>query len=301
MSRSRNSLPIIGITVGDPKGIGPEVTLKALRSSSILKICQPIVFGDPAYFDWKKASRLTPKECGKISGYFIECAAHAAMTGQIDAMVTGPISKEHLQTAGYPYPGHTEFLAALSGTKDFRMMFSSPSLRVVLVTIHEALKNVPKLLTEPLVRQTIRMTYDHLKSWFGIARPRIAVCGLNPHASEGGIFGNEEERSILPAIRNLNRKNIPVTGPYPPDTIFQRAVRGEFDAVVAMYHDQGLIPLKLLHFDEAVNITLGIPFIRTSVDHGTAFDIAGKGIANPASMMAAIHLAVALASRRKQT
>jgi len=214
-------------------------------------------------------------------------------------MVTGPISKENLKKAGYPYPGHTEFLADLSHTKDFRMMFASPSLRVVLITIHEALKKVPKLLNEPLILKTIEITHDHLCKWFGISKPKLAVCGLNPHASEGGIFGNEEAKFIIPAINKLKHRGIRASGPYPPDTIFQRAVRGEFDAVVAMYHDQGLIPLKLLHFDDAVNITLGLPFIRTSVDHGTAFDIAGKGIANPSSMIAAIKLAVELSRDRR--
>lgn len=290
--------PIIGITMGDPKGIGPEVIQKSLALPSIRRICRPVVFGDPKYFDWKRSRSLSEKDCGRLAGYYIEQAAHACLKRQIDAMVTAPISKEHLSLAGYRYPGHTEFLADLSHTKDFRMMFASPSLRVVLATIHEALKRVPKLLNEPLVLKTIEMTHDHLRKWFGIPKPRIAVCGLNPHASEGGIFGDEEAKFITPAINKLKRRGTHASGPYPPDTIFQRAVRGEFDAVVAMYHDQGLIPLKLLHFDNAVNITLGLPFIRTSVDHGTAFDIAGKGIANPSSMIAAIRLAVELARKR---
>lgn len=290
--------PIIGITMGDPRGIGPEVIRKALALPSIRRICRPVVFGDPQYFDWKKARRLSDKECGRLCGFYIEQAAHACLTRQMHAMITAPISKEHLRQGGYHYPGHTEFLADLSCTKDFRMMFASPSLRVVLVTIHEALRKVPKMLSEPLILKTIEMTHDHLRGWFGIPKPRIAVCGLNPHAGEGGIFGNEEARFIIPAINKLKRRGIKASGPFPSDTIFRKAVKGEFDAIVVMYHDQGLIPLKLLHFDDAVNITLGLPFIRTSVDHGTAFDIAGKGIANPSSMIAAIKLAVEMARGR---
>lgn len=283
--------------MGDPKGIGPEVIQKALASRSVRRICRPIVFGDSIFFDWKKSRPLSQKECGRLSGFYIEQAANAVLKGQIDAIVTAPISKEHLQKSGYPYPGHTEFLAALAHVRQVRMMMAGPRLKVVLTTIHEPIRKIPGLLSVPLILKTIEMTDASLKKWFGIRRPKIAVAALNPHAGEAGIFGDEEKKIIAPAVARAQRKKIHAAGPYPPDTVFHRAVKGEFDAVVAMYHDQGLIPLKLLHFDEAVNITLGLPFIRTSVDHGTAFDIAGKGIANPASMIAAIETAVEMAQK----
>jgi 4-hydroxythreonine-4-phosphate dehydrogenase len=288
---------MIGITMGDPNGIGPEVIRKALTSREIQKICHPIVFGDAIFFDWKKSRSLSPKECGRLSGFYIEQATHAALKQEIDAIVTAPISKEHLQKGGYRYPGHTEFLASLSRVRDVRMMMAGPRLKVVLVTIHEPFKKIASLLSIPRILKTIELTDRSLRQWFRIKQPRIAVAALNPHAGESGIFGDEEEKQILPAIRKAQRGKIVASGPYPPDTVFYRAAKGEFDAVVAMYHDQGLIPLKLLHFEEAVNITLGLPFIRTSVDHGTAFDIAGKGIADPTSMIAAIKIAVELAKR----
>lgn len=298
-----DKLPTIGITMGDPKGIGPEVIQKALTSSAIRRICRPIVFGDAEFFDWKKAKTLSARDCGILSGFYIKQAAHAVLQGEIDAIVTGPICKEHLQKGGYPYPGHTEFLAALAGVKEVRMMMAGPKLKVVLVTIHEPIKKISSLLTRGLILKTIELTDRALKHWFGIPRPRIAVAALNPHAGEKGIFGHEEKEVIGPAIQMARRKAIDVDGPCPPDTLFWRAVHPrpeeKWDAVVVMYHDQGLIPLKLLHFEEAVNITLGLPFIRTSVDHGTAFDIAGKGIADPASLVAAIKLATQMARIRK--
>jgi 4-hydroxythreonine-4-phosphate dehydrogenase len=308
--------------MGDPKGIGPEIVRKVLSSPIVQKICRPIVFGDAVYFDWKKSKKLTPKECGQLSGLWIHQAAQSALLkiqpqrgveGEaptalpaegatrapiIDAMVTAPISKEHLKKGGYPYPGHTEFLAALSQTRDFRMMMMGPRLKVVLVTIHEPIKKVASLLTTGSILKTIEITDRAMKDWFGIKKPRIAVAALNPHAGESGIFGNEEIKIIIPAIRKAQAKRINVSGPYPADTVFYRAVKGEFNVVIALYHDQGLIPLKLLHFEEAVNITLGLPFIRTSVDHGTAFDIAGKGIADPSSLIAAIKTAVELVKNR---
>lgn len=290
--------PVIGITMGDPKGIGPEVVQKALATPFIKKICHPLLFGDPVFFHWKKGQSLSARECGKLSGFYIDQAIHAALTRQIHAIVTGPISKEHLNLAGYRYPGHTEFLADRAGVQEVRqkvrMMMAGPKLKVVLVTIHEPFRKITALLTVPHILQTIEITHSSLKKWFGIRQPRIAVAALNPHAGEGGLFGDEEKKKIMPAVRAAQRKGIRALGPYSPDTVFHRAVCGEFDAVVAMYHDQGLIPLKLLHFEEAVNITLGLPFIRTSVDHGTAFDIAGQGIADPSSMIAAIRMAVQL-------
>ncbi len=287
-------LPRIGITMGDPKGIGPEVIQKALRSAKVRRVCKPIIFGDPSYFDWKKSKSLSSKQAGQLSAFYIEQATHAVLSGQIDAIATGPISKEHLRLAGYSFPGHTEFLAALSKTRDVRMMMAGSSLRVVLVTIHDPFSKISALLPKKKILNTIEMTDSHLKKWFKIRRPRIAVAALNPHAGEGGLFGNEEKTKIAPAIQQAQRRKIAASGPYPPDTVFHRAVQGEFDAVVAMYHDQGLIPLKLLHFKDAVNLTLGLPFVRTSVDHGTGFDIAGKGIADASSMIAAIEMAAEL-------
>ncbi len=286
--------------MGDPKGIGPEIILKALASKSVRRICRPLLFGDAVYFDWKKTKKLTPAQCGRLSGFYIEQAAHACLKGFVEAMVTAPISKEHLRAGGYPYPGHTEFLAALAGVKDFRMMMAGPSLKVVLVTIHEPIAKVASLLTVKNIVNTIRLTRDSLQRWWGLKQPRIAVSALNPHAGEAGMFGQEEKKVIRPAVAKALRKGWRVFGPFAPDTVFYRAARGEFDAVVAMYHDQGLIPLKLLHFDRAVNITLGLPFIRTSVDHGTAFDIAGRHRADPGSMLEALRLAVELVRNQQR-
>ena len=293
-------LPIIGITLGDPKGIGPEVIQKAISSQAVQRLCRPVLFGEEKYFNYKNSRSLTPKQCGDLSGFYIEQAAQAAQKGMIDAMVTGPISKEHLKLAGIPYPGHTEFLAALSHTREVRMMMAGPKLKVVLASIHEPFRDIVSCLTTPSLLRTIEITHHSLKDWFGIKQPRIGIAALNPHAGESGIFGDEERKIISPAIQKALRKKIRAFGPYPADTIYYRAVRGEFDAVVAMYHDQGLIPLKLLHFEEGVNITLGLPFIRTSVDHGTAFDIAGKGVADSRSMVAAIQTAVELAKKWKR-
>ena len=285
--------PIIGITLGDPRGIGPEVIEKALASPDVRNKAEYVVFGDACYFDYNQAKNLTPKECGELSGFYIEQAAQAALAGDIDAIVTAPISKEHLHAAGYPYPGHTEFLANISQTKHFRMMMAGPTLKVVLVTIHEPIQKVSSLLKTDSILKTIELTHETLQKWFGIRNPKIAVAGLNPHAGEGGLFVNEEQKISSPAIKKAQKK-INVTGPLAADTVFNQAVKGYYDAVVVMYHDQGLIPLKLLHFDDGVNVTLGLPFIRTSPDHGTAFDIAGKNKANPSSMVAAIRLALSL-------
>ncbi len=291
--------PIIGITLGDPKGIGPEIIQKALGKPLIRKVCRPVVFGDAAYFDWKKSQTLSPRQCGELSGFYIRQAAHACLEGYIDAMVTAPISKEHLRAAGYPYPGHTEFLADLAGVRDFRMMMAGPHLKTVLVTIHEPIAKVASLLTRKNIFDTIHITHDALKNWWGLKKPRVAVAALNPHAGEAGMFGGEEKKVIVPAVKKAQKKGWKVFGPFAPDTVFHRAAQGEFDAVVAMYHDQGLIPLKVLDFEKAVNITLGLPFVRTSVDHGTAFDIAGKGIADASSLAAAIESAVELAEKRR--
>jgi 4-hydroxythreonine-4-phosphate dehydrogenase len=215
-----------------------------------------------------------------------------------DGIATAPINKEAFRLAGLPWNGHTDLLAHLMGVEHVAMMFHSPALRVVLATVHIALAEVPLALTQPSLEATIALTARELPR-YDVAKPRIAVAGLNPHAGEHGLFGREEENVIAPAIAACRARGIDVSGPWAPDTVFLRAHRGEFDVVVACYHDQGLIPIKLLAFGEAVNVTLGLPIVRTSVDHGTAFDIAGRGLANPASMIAAVLLAARLSSRQR--
>ena len=230
---------------------------------------------------------------------YIRLAARAALKGQVAAMVTCPISKEIIRHERPSFTGHTEFLARQSKTRSFGMMLAGQRLKVSLVTIHLSLKKALRVLDREKILRTIELTHQTLANWFGVKDPHIAVAGLNPHAGEQGAFGSEEEMMITPAIQAAQGQGIHVSGPYPPDTLFYWAAQGRYDAVVALYHDQGLIPLKLLHFDNAVNITMGLPFIRTSVDHGTAFDIAGKGIANPDSLTQAILLAVAFAGRKQ--
>ncbi len=225
-------------------------------------------------------------------------ATQLALDGFVDAIVTAPISKEAIRAAGSPFPGHTEMLAALTKAKRHAMMLVGGPLRVSLATIHVPLAQVPSLITARGIRTVIELTWEAVRL-FGLRRPRIAVCGLNPHAGEAGLMGDEERRVIAPAVRAMAKKGVPVSGPYPADTIFHRAARGEFAAVVAMYHDQGLGPLKTLAFDTGVNLTLGLPIIRTSVDHGTAFDIAGKGVASAESLLAAVELAATMARRRR--
>lgn len=294
-----NPKPLIGVTLGDPKGIGPEVVRKALASKAVREVCDPLLFGDTSFYDYNRSRRLTPEQCGKISGYYIQEAARSVIKGTIDAIATAPISKEHLNLGGYKFPGHTEFLAHMARTKDVRMMMAGPKLKTVLATIHEPLALVAKKLSTAGLVKTIEITHQALDHWFRIRKPRIAVAALNPHAGESGMFGEEEKRVILPAVKKTRERGWNVQGPFPADTVYYRAVKGEFDCVVSMYHDQGLIPLKLLHFDEAVNITLGLPFVRTSVDHGTAFDIAGKNIADASSMIAAIVMAAEIVRGRR--
>lgn len=329
-----NQLPLIGITMGDPVGIGPEIIIKALSDASVYGFCRPVVFGDRAILQREierresalkiepaasleglpfkhdmlyliESSCLAPervaygiptKETGKAMASYILGAVTCAHEHRIDAMVTAPISKKSLQDAGYDYPGHTEMLARLTSTEDVVMMLAGNRLRVVLVTIHCALSKVPELITVDSILKTITITHNDLKKYFALENPRIAVAALNPHAGEGGIFGREEEKIIAPAVKHAQTLGIAATGPYSADTLFYQAAQGKFDVVVCMYHDQGLIPLKLLHFDDGVNITLGLSIIRTSVDHGTAYDIAGKGIANPASMLNALKTAAHMAT-----
>lgn len=322
--------PIIGITMGDPAGIGPEIVVKAISQPALNKICIPLVFGDaeilekamdlsPKYLPLNVISEIKPEafkkhstnvfdlhslkyselkkgkpspESGAATISYIEAATKAAIGGKIAAVVTGPINKSAVQSAGFKFPGHTEYFAHATNTRDFVMMLAGDNIRVSLVTIHEPLRKVPRMLTPGKILRTIELTDQALKKYFNIPNPRIAVAGLNPHAGEGSIFGTEEEDIIRPAIADARQKGIDVSGPLSADTVFHWHRAGRSDAVVAMYHDQGMIPIKTVAFDRAVNITLGIPIIRTSVDHGTAYDIAWEGHAAPDSMTAACNLAV---------
>jgi 4-hydroxythreonine-4-phosphate dehydrogenase len=323
--------------MGDPAGVGPEIIAKALSDPALYEICRPVVLGDPGSLTGclQKGDAcsireiLHPSETSGISGEIdliavcrlnracltpgfpsveggaamVDCilaAVDMALQGEIAAMVTCPISKVLMQQAGHPYEGHTRLIADRTGAKDHVMMLAGGRLRVSLVTIHCALKDVPSLVSKENILKTIFVTSNALTQDFAFKNPRIAVAGLNPHAGEEGLFGREEAEIIEPALREAREKGYPVQGPFPPDTVFHRAASGHFDAVIAMYHDQGLIPLKLLHFSDAVNITLGLPIIRTSVDHGTAYDIAGKGVADPSSLKAAVRTAVRMARNRNR-
>jgi 4-hydroxythreonine-4-phosphate dehydrogenase len=304
--------PIIGITMGDPAGIGPEVIGKILLNKNINRICVPLVIGDKRFFvgennyspfgkinilDLKNADPekipvgKVSAQAGKASIEYIDKAVELIRSGAIQAMVTAPINKESVSLAGLKFPGHTEYLAHLTKTKKFAMMLAGGKIRVVLVTTHMSLRDVARNLSVNKIYEKILIANAGLIRWFGKKSPKIAVCSLNPHGGECGLFGGEEAEFIEPAIRKAKKENIRVEGPFASDTLFVKANQGMYDAVVVMYHDQGLIPLKMASFGNAVNITLGLPFIRTSVDHGTAFDIAGKGIAGKGSMEAAIRLA----------
>jgi 4-hydroxythreonine-4-phosphate dehydrogenase len=288
------SLPRIAITAGDPAGIGPEIAARAAADRRVLSLCQPIVYESTA--DAAIAPGQLSAAAGRAAYDTIVRAVTDAMRGDVDAIATAPVNKEAFRLAGLPWSGHTDLLAHLTGARDVAMMFYAEALRVVLATVHIALGEVPRAITQAAMETVIDLTARELPR-FGFERPRIAVAGLNPHAGEHGLFGGEEARAIAPAIEACRARGVDVAGPFPGDTVFVRARRGEFDVVVACYHDQGLIPMKLLAFGEAVNVTLGLPIVRTSVDHGTAFDIAGRGVADPASMIAAVLLAAKLASR----
>jgi 4-hydroxythreonine-4-phosphate dehydrogenase len=328
--------PNIAISMGDPSGIGAEVIVKALADPHLRQRAHFIIYGmnellhyaaDLAEFDvfwWRdqfngrlrsyphdvvvvdyeqysilgSAIRAPSKLGGEASMRFCLDAIEAAKRKLVDAVVTAPIAKESWKLAGFHFPGHTELFAQQTGCRRYNMMFTGGPLRVVLATVHLPLLALWNRLNIGAVFQPIELIHQTLVEWFDIAKPHIAVCGLNPHASENGQFGDEEERIIEPAILMARNQGIDVSGPYPGDTIFLRAKNGGYDAVVAMYHDQGLIPVKLLAFDQAVNCTIGLPIIRTSPDHGTAFDIVGRNKANPGSMRAAIELAVDLAVKR---
>lgn len=321
--------------MGDPAGVGPELIVKALSDPALYEICRPLVLGDPGalalHLAGRKAGafreishpseaqgkfgtvdliavcRLSPDcvepclptvEGGKAMVDCIVTAVEMAKRREIAAMVTCPISKALMHRAGHHYEGHTQLIAERTGTQDFVMMLAGRRLRVALATIHCALKDVPGLLSMEGILKTASVTWQAMRRDFGFDQPRIAVAGLNPHAGEEGLFGDEEARVIEPALKAAREKGFSVEGPFPPDTLFYQAASGRFDAVIAMYHDQGLIPLKLLHFSDAVNVTLGLPIVRTSVDHGTAYDIAGKGVADPSSLKAAVRMAVAISRNR---
>ena len=313
-----NGLPRVAITMGDPAGVGPELCLRLLRDERVLAMCTPFVIGDAGvlrrvatHLGWPEpapdlvhdlqaidADRVVPGKvsaaCGKAAYDYVTFAIDAALAGRVDAICTGPLHKEALHAAGVPFPGHTEILASRTNAPRSCMMLTAEAITCSLVTVHVGYREVPALLTVRSVLDTIELTAEAMRRIRGRA-PRLLVCGLNPHAGEGGLFGDrEEERIILPAIEEARAAGIDVRGPLPPDTAFLPKYRAACDAYVCMYHDQGLIPLKALAFEDAVNVTLGLPIVRTSVDHGTAFDIAWRGVADVSSFVQAVTLAVKL-------
>ena len=332
----RETRPLLGITMGDPAGIGPEVIAKALAGRALRHLCRPIVIGsfpvmqqtvkslklkmnvirveghetvpprrndlavlDPLDHPFGRFPRgVAAIETGAASVLFIKKAVELALLGCIDGMVTAPINKEAINMAGCHFPGHTELLADLTKTQESGMMIIGGPLRIMFVTTHVAIKDLPVLLTQAKIEKAIRLAHLALRDLFGIKKPRVGVAALNPHAGEHGLFGDEEARVVLPAARASQAQGIRASDPLPADTLFGKAARGDYDGVVALYHDQGLIPLKLVAFGTCVNLTVGLPIIRTSVDHGTAFDIVGKGIADPGSLIEAITLAAKIAKGR---
>jgi 4-hydroxythreonine-4-phosphate dehydrogenase len=291
----------VGVTMGDPSGIGPEIALRAIMDPRVMEVCEPVLYG-PATAGERARYRpgVLSAEAGRTAYDAVEQAVADAMAGRLAAIATGPLNKEALSLAGFAWRGHTELLAHLTGAPAVAMMFDSSRLRVVLATVHVPLSEVPRLLTRARVEETLALTAAALPH-FGVATPRLALAGLNPHAGEGGLIGHEDRDVLSPAVEWARERGIDVTGPLPADTVFRQAVDGRFDAVIACYHDQGLIPVKLVAFGEAVNVTLGLPIIRTSVDHGTAFDIAGRGVADEMSLVHAIVLAARLARERGVT
>lgn len=332
-------LPVIGITMGDPAGVGPEVIVKALSDPSIFQICRPVVLGDTGIIakaieivglkirvriakdlrreDYKAGTihirNLSSLDVdkvvlgrpddrlGSVIVKYIKTGARMALDREIDAVTTAPINKEVINKAGYAYPGHTELFAELTDTKDYVMMLAGEKLRISLVTTHCRLLDVARLLGIQKIATIIKVTNDALKKYFAVSEPKVAVASLNPHGGEGGMFGDEEKNTITPAIERAREMGVDAVGPLPPDTLFYYAARGDYDVVVCMYHDQGLIPLKLLNFQDSVNITLGLPIIRTSPDHGTAYGIAGTGVANEASLKNAIRLAASMVGKKQIT
>jgi 4-hydroxythreonine-4-phosphate dehydrogenase len=328
--------PLLGITMGDPAGIGPEVIAKALAGTKLSRLCFPLVIGSRSVMQQtikklklklevqsvedhetappnaNQIAVLDPleqplgsfklgmaaPETGAASVLFVKKAVHLAQIGCIDGIVTAPINKEAINMAGCRFPGHTELLADLTQSPESGMMIIGGPLRIMFVTTHVAIKDLPSLLTQAKIEKGIRLAHLALTTLFGIKHPRIGVAALNPHAGEHGLFGDEEQHVILPAARAAQGKGIRASDPLPADTLFGKAAQGDYDGVVALYHDQGLIPLKLVAFGTCVNLTVGLPIIRTSVDHGTAFDIVGKGIADPGSLIEAVTLAAALVAKR---
>ncbi len=336
-STSASYRPLLAITLGDPAGVGPEVTLKAMAEREVYDWCRPLVVGDtrilrrdndalgltglhlrsitsvedarfePGTIDVIDLGNADPRDCpwgeitsvaGRAAVEYVLHGADLALAGRVDAIVTAPLNKEAMQRAGYHWAGHTELLAEHTGSGKITMMLTSRELRVLHVSTHVSLREAIDRVTHPRVVEVIHLAQQGLQS-LGIERPRIAVAGLNPHAGENGLFGQEEIEIIMPAIEQARSEGVTVVGPLPPDTIFWRARKGEFDGVIAMYHDQGHIPMKLLGFDQGVNVSIGLPIIRTSVDHGTAFDIAGRGIARHESMVEALRVAAQMAQARR--
>ncbi|WJH33831.1 4-hydroxythreonine-4-phosphate dehydrogenase PdxA [Paenibacillus sp. CC-CFT747] len=332
-------LPTIGITMGDPAGIGPEIVAKALSRPDVYEWCRPVVFGERRMMERALSLLALPSkiveavgpdaalvepsanvlalvdigfpssppafgelspEAGDAAYRYVKEAVQYGMAGRIDAICTAPLNKEAMHLGGHRYPGHTELLAELMGVTEYAMMLAAPRLRVIHATTHIGLVEAIATLTPARVLRVIRLAHDLLKNG-GMDKPRIAVCGINPHAGENGLFGQgEEEAKIVPAVQEAAAAGIEVTGPYPADTLFYRAVKGDFDVVVAMYHDQGHIPVKVLGLEQGVNISVGMPLVRTSVDHGTAFDIAGTGKADESSLLEAIRQAALLTRTPKE-
>ena len=331
------TLPLIGITMGDPTGIGPEIIVKALSVEEPFQACRPIVFGDrevlsraiqiqslsatieviekipedgylPGRIFLLPVSRLNitslrfgqpDRACGEAMVRYIEEAVKRVTAGALDAITTCPINKQAMNAAGYSFPGHTEFLGHLAQAPHVAMMFLGSKWKIVLVTTHLPLKDVSRWITASRILSTLRLTDEGMKKYFAISHPKMAVLGLNPHCGEGGLLGEEEKREVLPAIAEARSLGMDVEGPFPADSFFSLSGRTVFDAVISMYHDQGLIPIKMLDFKEAVNFTLGLPFIRTSVDHGTAYDLAGKGLADPTNLVKAVLTAANLSKLRR--
>lgn len=328
---------IVGITIGDLYGIGAEITVKALSDKSLRQMCNYVIYGTQAHlqaaadmlgvdaywrtvpqsdvdygdiegvvladycqYEYKSGFHNSDADSGRASLQFCFDAINAALAGSIDAVVTAPINKVSWKLAGGSWPGHTELLAQMCGSKHKAMMFVAGRLRLALATIHEALFEIREHFTIETITEPLELFNHSLSDYFGIDKPLIAVSALNPHAGEDGRFGDEEIRVIKPAIEEARRKGINAVGPFPADTLFLKASQGAYDGVLAMYHDQGMIPIKLLSFSDAVNVTIGLPIIRTSPAHGTAFDIAGKGVADASSMAAAIRLAADMAKKRRK-
>jgi 4-phospho-D-threonate 3-dehydrogenase / 4-phospho-D-erythronate 3-dehydrogenase len=336
VKRGAKYRPVIGITMGDAAGVGPEIVVKALMDNRICDLCRPVIIGDgsamekaaaivkapvrvrgianvgEAHFvygtlDVLDLKNLPPNlpfarvdgRAGRAAYEYVERAVKLAMSGELDGIATAPLNKEALALGGCSLPGHTEILSTLSGTQQYAMMLVSKTLKIIHVSTHVSLRGACDLVRKDRVLRIIRLADATLRD-LGVAAPRVAVAGLNPHAGEGGLFGTEEGEEIIPAVAEAREAGINAVGPVSPDTVFYRAaVKRDFDIVVAMYHDQGHIPVKLLGFEDGVNVTVGLPFIRTSVDHGTAFDLAGKGTADSRSMTEAIRMAATMARSKR--